>query len=186
MNRLTRMGLGTIVLILILQGLPQMKVAARGQNIALGADTSESDEGWGGGSYPGDMVDGLTAYYDTWAHGLAFTGGLQEWAGQPCGWRQATVNFGRLETFDRVLVWHHGEEHIPTTYVVEYWNGSDWLPVGVSSGEAAQGGTLFRWEEKVNSTPNTQFLRVEIRVFAPDRPGVALGTMTGFLVRPER
>ena len=62
----------------------------------------------------------------------------------------------------------------------------DWLPVGVFQGEATQAGTLFRWEEKVNSTPNTQFMRVEIRIFAADRPGVALSTMTGFLVKPER
>jgi general secretion pathway protein I len=62
----------------------------------------------------------------------------------------------------------------------------DWLPVGVFNGEATQGGVLFFWEEKVNSTPNTQFMRVEIRVFAPDRPGAALGDMTGFLVKPER
>ena len=62
----------------------------------------------------------------------------------------------------------------------------DWLPVGVFQGEATQGGMLFRWEEKVNSTPNTQFLRVEIRVFAPGKPDAALGSMSGFLVRPER
>ena len=62
----------------------------------------------------------------------------------------------------------------------------DWLPVGVFQGEAAQNGTLFRWEEKINTTPNTQFLRVEIRVFAPDRPEAALSNMTGFLVKPER
>jgi general secretion pathway protein I len=62
----------------------------------------------------------------------------------------------------------------------------DWLPVGVFSGEASQAGMLLRWEEKVNSTPNTQFMRVEISVFAADRPGVALASMTGFLVKPER
>ena len=62
----------------------------------------------------------------------------------------------------------------------------DWLPVGVFSGEAAQAGMLFRWEEKVNSTPNTQFMRVEIRVSAKDMPDAALFTMTGFLVKPER
>jgi general secretion pathway protein I len=60
----------------------------------------------------------------------------------------------------------------------------DWLPVGVYQGEAVEAGMPFRWEEKVTSTQNTQFLRVEVRVFAPDRPGAALGTMSGFLVRP--
>ncbi|HSQ04637.1 MAG TPA: type II secretion system minor pseudopilin GspI [Burkholderiales bacterium] len=62
----------------------------------------------------------------------------------------------------------------------------DWLAVGVYHGNAVEGGMQFRWEEKVSSTPNTQFLRVEIRVFAQDRPAGALGTMSGFLVRPER
>jgi len=98
----------------------------------------ESDAGWGGGSYPWDMLDGKTAYTDTWVHGLAFTGGKQSWMGQPCGWRQATVNFGALKAFSRVLVWHHGDEHIPNTYVVEYWNGASWLPTG--------GTSTVRWD----------------------------------------
>ena len=90
----------------------------------------ESDSGWGGGSYPWDMLDGHTFYTDTWAHGLAFTGGTGNWMGQACGWRQATINFGALKTFNRILVWHHGDDHIPSTYTVEYWDGSNWLPTG--------------------------------------------------------
>ena len=62
----------------------------------------------------------------------------------------------------------------------------DWLPIGVLQGEATQNGTLFRWEEKINSTPNTQFMRVEIRVTSPDKPETALSSMTGFLVKPAR
>ena len=62
----------------------------------------------------------------------------------------------------------------------------DWLPVGVYQGQAAQAGMLFRWEEKINSTPNSQFLRVEIRVFPQSQTDAALASMTGFLVRPER
>jgi hypothetical protein len=93
----------------------------------------ESDPGWGGGSYPWEMLDGNTFYTDTWAHGLAFTGGTDNWAGQPCGWRQATVNFGAPQTFNRVLVWHHGDDHIPTTYLVEYWDGANWLAVDGTS-----------------------------------------------------
>lgn len=102
-------------------------------NLALGADTTGSSRGWGGGSYPWDMVDGLTKYYDTWAHGLAFTGGTSSWAGEGCGSRQAVVNFSQMRTFDRVLVWHHGDEHVPTAYSVEYWNGSTWLAIGGAS-----------------------------------------------------
>jgi FIMAH domain-containing protein len=105
---------------------------AGAQNIALGSDPSESDSGWGGGSSKADMVDGLAYYTNTWAHGLAFTGGVFGYAG-PCGWRQATLNFGAPKTFDRVRVWHHGADHIPTTYRLDYWDGAAWQPTGGSS-----------------------------------------------------
>lgn len=59
----------------------------------------------------------------------------------------------------------------------------DWMPVGVYQGEAVQAGKRFRWEERVITTQNTQFLRVEVRVFAADRPDTALGIMSGFLVK---
>ncbi len=62
----------------------------------------------------------------------------------------------------------------------------DWVPVGVYQGDALQGGKQFRWEEKVTSTQNSQFLRVEVRVYSAERPDNALGVMSGFLVRPER
>ena len=104
-------------------------------NIALGAATRQSDPGWGGGALPGDMVDDLNAYTDTWAHGLAFTGGDDQWAGQPCGYRQATLDFGTARQFNRVLVWHHGDNHMPSTYGIDYWSGSDWLSVGGSSAQ---------------------------------------------------
>jgi hypothetical protein len=117
---------------------------AQSSNIALNPSRSgfphplESDPGWGGGSYPWDLVDGMRVYPDTWAHGLAFCGGLQGWCGQPCGWRQATINFGSPKTFERVLVWHHGDEHIPTTWRVEYWDGTNWVDVG--------GSATVRWD----------------------------------------
>jgi len=61
----------------------------------------------------------------------------------------------------------------------------DWIPVGVYQGDAVQAGKQFRWEEKVVSTQNTQFLRVEVRVFGLEHPETALGVMSGFLVRPS-
>jgi len=70
--------------------------------------------------------------------------------------------------------------------LAEHRGRRDWIPVGVYQGQAAQGGMLFRWEEKINSTPNSQFLRVEIRVFPQSQSDAALASMTGFLVRPER
>ncbi|MFT3892849.1 MAG: hypothetical protein QM730_14550 [Anaerolineales bacterium] len=92
-----------------------------------------SDSGWGGGSYPWDITDGKTSYSDTWAHGLAFTGGTSSWMGQACGYRQTTLDFGTPKQFSRVLIWHHGMDHVPTIYGVDYWNGTQWLPAGGSS-----------------------------------------------------
>jgi hypothetical protein len=94
-----------------------------------------SDAGWGGGSYPWQILQGHTSYTDTWAHGLAFTGGALGYGGQACGRRQATVDFGdgNPRTFNRVLAWHHGAEHVPTSYHVEYWDGSAWVNAGGTS-----------------------------------------------------
>lgn len=87
---------------------------------------TESDRGWGGGSSQWEIVDGIRSYSE-WYHGLAFTGGTSGWAGEACGRRQATINFGEPKTFNRVLVWHHGSEHIPNTYKIQYWDGVNWL-----------------------------------------------------------
>jgi len=97
-------------------------------DLALNASVSESDNGWGGGSNKGEIVDGLRTYNE-WYHGLAFTGGTGNWAGESCGWRQVTVNFGTPKTFNRVVVWHHGLEHVPNTYKIQYWDGSNWVDV---------------------------------------------------------
>lgn len=88
----------------------------------------ESDPGWGGGSYPWQMLDGIVSPPD-WQHGLAFTGGRVSYAGQPCGPRQATVAFGTTETVAKVVIWHHGDEHVPATAEVSYWDGSAWSQV---------------------------------------------------------
>ena len=60
----------------------------------------------------------------------------------------------------------------------------DWLPVGEMRGEESQGGVAFGWEEKIAGTPNFQFRRIEIRVFAPQEPEQALSSLTGFMVKP--
>ena len=61
----------------------------------------------------------------------------------------------------------------------------DWLPVGGNSGDVEQGGSRFRWEETINSTPNVQFRRIDIRVRPADQPdGAPLARITGFLVKP--
>jgi len=104
---------------------------ADGRNIALNESRTgypsinESDPGWGGGNYPWDLLDGIVVY-EGWQHGLAFRrdnyGG-----GGPCGWRQATIDFGETVTFNKVRVWHYRDEDIPNTYKIEYWDGETWI-----------------------------------------------------------
>lgn len=112
-------------------------------NIALHQDPTESDRGWGGGSYPWDIVDGTRVYGDTWAHGLAFCGGAHGYCGQACGMRQATINFGTMQRFNHVLVWHHGDDHIPPVWMVEYWDGAQWHDVG--------GTSSIRWDMRATN-----------------------------------
>lgn len=95
-------------------------------------DPTESDSGWGGGSYPWQIVDGLYAY-DTWAAGLAFTGGHQDASGgppwiEPAGIRHAVIDLGAVHTFSRIVLWWHGAEYTPLSGSVEYWDGTQWLP----------------------------------------------------------
>jgi len=81
----------------------------------------DSDRGWGGGSDKWEIVDGIRTY-DHWAHGLAFCGGKNQWCGEPCGWRQVTIDFGKEVVANRVVVWHHGREHVPSTFMIQYWH----------------------------------------------------------------
>jgi hypothetical protein len=94
----------------------------------------ESDQGWGGGSYPCDLVDGVNAY-STWARGLAFTGGHQDANGgppylEPAGVRHAVINFGASRTFQKVVMWWHGAEHTPEFGSLELWDGTSWVAIG--------------------------------------------------------
>jgi uncharacterized repeat protein (TIGR01451 family) len=95
----------------------------------------ESSRGWGGGSYPWEIVDGAHSY-NWWAHGLAFTGGHTDSQNpesggyiESAGVRQATINFGADRTFEKVVIWHHGTEHTPANATLEYWNGSAWVNI---------------------------------------------------------
>ena len=91
----------------------------------------ESDHGWGGGNQPWEIVDGKTSYAE-WYHGLAFTGGNANWAGEPAGPRQATIDFGQNRTFDKVVLWHHGDDHLPQKTSLDFWNGSAWVPISLT------------------------------------------------------
>lgn len=111
-------------------------------NLALNTSGSgypsplESDRGWGGGSYPWQIMDGLGSYPD-WPHGLAFTGGHNGSGGswiEPAGPRQATINFGSVKTFNRVVLWHHGDDHVPAVANLAYWTGSAWMNIAFQRG----------------------------------------------------
>jgi hypothetical protein len=92
-------------------------------NLALGASTAGTSPGWGGGNTPSNLVDGISQYSDTWAHGVAFCGGYYVCAG---GDRYAQINFLSAQTFDKVVVWHHGDDHFPAASWLEYWDGANW------------------------------------------------------------
>ena len=102
----------------------------------------ESDAGWGGGSYPWQIVDGQQTY-DQWYHGLAFTGGSGSYAG-PAGPRQATISFGANRTFHKVVLWHHGPDGVnsPADDSLAYWSGTNWvgIPFQRSYGALVRGG----------------------------------------------
>jgi hypothetical protein len=138
-----------------------------GTNIALNPSRTgfpsplESDRGWGGGSYPWEIVDGLRSY-SHWAHGLAFTGGHRDASGgppwiEPAGWRQATINFGAPKTFHTVVIWHHGVEYTPAQAFLDYWDGNQWVPISFQR----QYGTMH--EEGQNSGYSDS----DIYTFAP-------------------
>ncbi|MEK7813910.1 MAG: carboxypeptidase regulatory-like domain-containing protein, partial [Candidatus Desantisbacteria bacterium] len=92
-------------------------------NLALHADTSASDNGWGGGSSKTDLTDGMRVYGGEWARGLAFQK----------GWSQVTLDFGKTITYDRVMSWWHdgsAESHYcPQAYRIENWNGTSWVEI---------------------------------------------------------
>lgn len=58
----------------------------------------------------------------------------------------------------------------------------DWMTVGEYSGEEVQAGITFNWRERVGSTPNVRFRRVEVEVARADNPGYALVKRVGFIV----
>lgn len=132
------------IAVFVFIGLSAAHVGAQptpsGINLALNTSRSGypsplgSDHGWGGGTNQWEIVDGIEGYTDTWAHGLAFTGGHQSAAGGPpwidlCGIRQATIDFGKLVTFNTVRIWHHGVEYTAQSPWLDYWDGTAWVRI---------------------------------------------------------
>ena len=58
-------------------------------------------------------------------------------------------------------------------------------PLGIKEGKAEMAGREWRWEIKVQETPEKSMRRVDIRVRRPDDPkDASLDLVTGFLARP--
>jgi len=87
----------------------------------------ESDPGWGEAIFPWHMVDGIRVRGNYWAYGLAFTGGREGYE-DSCGWRQATIDFGEPMQFNRVVIWHAGDNVGIPVYYLRCWNDGrkDW------------------------------------------------------------
>ena len=81
----------------------------------------ESDPGWGEAIFPWHIVDGIRVRGDYWAYGLAFTGGRENYE-DSCGWRQATIDFGEPKQFNRVVIWHAGDNVDIPLYYLRSWN----------------------------------------------------------------
>ena len=88
----------------------------------------ESDPGWGGGSYPWELLDGDRRCHlrGNWDCGWAPTGGELSFI-EPCGWRQAIINFGQPTTFNRVVLSHNRLQDVTITYKIQYWDGENWI-----------------------------------------------------------
>ncbi len=120
---------------------------------------AESDRGWGGGAKPWEISDGKRTYPE-WQHGLAFTGGTRGWAGESCGWRQATITFENPQTFNRVVVWHFRPQDVPNTYKIQAWDGQAWVDLfSTTNGHNyllyPLDATVPDWGSSVNPTENS-------------------------------
>lgn len=120
MKKCTLLCMAITMVMVTLQAQVTVSKTGPNDNLARNADTSESDPGWGGGSYKSDLVDGIRSYDGQWARGLAFPNGV---------WKQVTLNFGQEITFDRIIQWYHGgmNNNEAAAYRFQYWNGSDWV-----------------------------------------------------------
>ncbi|MDO8349956.1 MAG: type II secretion system minor pseudopilin GspI [Gallionella sp.] len=62
----------------------------------------------------------------------------------------------------------------------------DWLPVGSQQGVEVQAGLQFFWDEKISSTPNPAFRRIEVSIASAEQPQHTLRHLSGYLVQFPR
>lgn len=60
----------------------------------------------------------------------------------------------------------------------------DWPQAGTNAGSETEGGMNFAWREKITSTPNPLFRRIEISVFRKSEGQHVLADLTGYLKFP--
>lgn len=58
----------------------------------------------------------------------------------------------------------------------------DWPAPGIQTGEEAQAGQTYPWQEEVIATPNPTMRRIIVSVYAPDDAKHMLRELTGYLV----
>lgn len=59
----------------------------------------------------------------------------------------------------------------------------EWLPLGVTEGEASMAEQHFFYREAISGTPNPDFRRLEIQVGPPSDPGYSYMTVIGYVRR---
>jgi general secretion pathway protein I len=62
----------------------------------------------------------------------------------------------------------------------------DWPAPGIQSGEEAQAGQGYPWQEEVIATPNPTMRRILVRVYDPQDAKHMLRELTGYLVQFPR
>jgi general secretion pathway protein I len=62
----------------------------------------------------------------------------------------------------------------------------DYPAPGIQTGEEAQAGQNYPWQEEVIATPNPTMRRIVVNVYAPDDAKHSLRELTGYLVQYPR
>ena len=63
---------------------------------------------------------------------------------------------------------------------------ADWPAPGIQTGEEAQAGQTYPWQEEIIATPNPYMRRIVVSVYAPDDAKHTLRELTGYLVQFPR
>jgi general secretion pathway protein I len=70
--------------------------------------------------------------------------------------------------------------------LAEHRARDEWLPLGIQRGTVRQAGMAFAWREEVLATPNANFRRVDVVVFAAPEETHSLARLTGFVLQAPR